>query len=239
MFLTQYGLGSVALAFTDREGGVSTGPWASLNLGAAGADDAAHVETNLQRVADAIGADCLVRMRQVHGANVHIVESAPGDQSPTVDALVTDQRHVGLLVRVADCLPVVLADPEAGVVAVAHAGRKGMQLGIIAATLEAMKHKGAQQISAWLGPRACGRCYEVPTAMADAVAADVPAARSRTTWGTDALDIGAGVGSQLEAVGVTVHDIGRELCTIEDERLFSYRRQGVESGRFGAVVMLR
>jgi hypothetical protein len=75
--------------------------------------------------------------------------------------------------------------------------------------------------------------------MADDVATVVPEARSTTSWGTPAADIGAGAAAQLAAAGVEVHDIGADVCTIEDERFFSHRRQGSASGRFGAVVALR
>ncbi len=238
MFRTRFAIDRVDVAFTDREGGVSTGPWASLNLGTGGADDPSNVEANLKLVASAIGAVRLVTMTQVHGADVAVV-GPDDDQTPVADALVTDQAGVALLVRVADCLPVVLADEDAGVIAVAHAGRKGMQTGVVGNTVAAMKQLGARHISAWMGPRACGNCYEVPAQMADEVATAVPAARSTTSWGTPALDIGAGVEAQLRAAGVHVCDIGSDLCTIEDERLFSYRRQGIQSGRFGAVVVLR
>jgi copper oxidase (laccase) domain-containing protein len=75
--------------------------------------------------------------------------------------------------------------------------------------------------------------------MADAVAAAVPEARSTTSWGTPALDIGAGVIAQLRELGVQVNDLGDHVCTIEDERFYSYRRQGQDSGRFGAVAVIR
>jgi copper oxidase (laccase) domain-containing protein len=85
----------------------------------------------------------------------------------------------------------------------------------------------------------CGRCYELPAELADAVAAVVPEAKATTSWGTPAADIGAGVVAQLRAAEVDVDDIGAEVCTIEDERFYSYRRQGNSSGRFGALVVLR
>ncbi len=234
----RFALDRVDVAFTDREGGVSTGPWASLNLGTGGADDPSNVEANLKLLAGAMGVARIVTMRLVNVVDVAIV-GPDDDQRFVADALVTDQVGVALLVRVADCLPVVLADADAGVIAVAHAGRKGMQSGVVINTVTAMRQLEAERISAWMGPRACGNCYEVPAQMADEVATAVPAARSTTSWRTPALDIGAGVENQLRAAGVQVHDLGADLCTIEDERLFSYRRQGIQSGRFGAVVVLR
>ena len=90
-----------------------------------------------------------------------------------------------------------------------------------------------------MGPRVCGRCYELPADMAEAVADAVPEARSTTSWGTPAADIGAGVVAQLSARDVVVHDVGADLCTVEDERFFSYRREGDASGRFAAFAVLR
>lgn len=236
--LLRYTAGAVDVVCTDREGGVSTGPWSSLNLGTGGGDDPANVRANLAIVAEAVAARQLVSMTQVHGAEVYVVKGYT-DVTPAADALVTDMPDTALMVRVADCLPVALADVNSGIIAVAHAGRTGMQNGIIAATVAAMTGLGASAIQSWLGPRACGRCYEVPAAMADEVAAVIPAARSTTSWGTAALDIGAGVRAQLEAEGVSVDDIGHNMCTIEDERWFSYRRQGADSGRFSVVVTRR
>ena len=239
MFLIRETIGPVDVAFTNREGGVSTGPWSSLNLGTSNADDPASVQENLRLLAVALGVSTLVRMTQVHGADVSVVDTAYAGQIPTADALVTDRPGIGLLVRVADCIPIVLADEAARVVAVAHGGRAGMELGVVTHTLDAMRALGAQSIRAWMGPRACGSCYEVPEALADRVAAVVPAARSTTSWGTPALDIGAGIRAQFAADGVKVTDIGEDLCTIENDTFFSYRRQGADAGRFGAVVVLR
>ena len=111
--------------------------------------------------------------------------------------------------------------------------------GVVPAALDAVRERGATRIEAWVGPRVCGRCYELPSDMADDVAAAVPEARSTTSWGTPAADIGAGVVAQLTAGGVVVHDVGADLCTVEDERFFSFRREGDVSGRFAAFAVLR
>ena len=102
-----------------------------------------------------------------------------------------------------------------------------------------LRARGAQDLTAWVGPRACGSCYEVPAEMRAEVAAAEPAAFSETSWGTPALDVGAAVVAQLTREDVEVHDLGTGTCTIEDERFWSYRRQGKQAGRFGAVVALR
>lgn len=231
--------GRVAFGFTDRLGGTSDGPWESLNLGTSNGDDSAKVQRNIQLVAGGFGVDRLVRMTQVHGADVTWTDEVADGDIPVADALLTDQPGVGVLVRVADCTPVVLAalaEPLAGVV---HCGREGLVRGVVPAALAAMRERGASEIEAWVGPRACGRCYELPGTMADAVAKVVPEARSTTSWGTPAVDIGAGVVAQLQAEGVRVTDLGADKCTIEHDEWFSYRRQGQDSGRFGAIAVIR
>src|SRR3546814_12111627 len=103
---------------------------------------------------------------------------------------------VGLMVRVADCVPILLADASAGVVSAVHAGRGGMSLDIATLTVEQMAARGATDIEAWIGPHVCGRCYEVPEAMRDEVSRSVPASYSTTDSGTPALDIGPGGAAQ-------------------------------------------
>lgn len=239
MFFHRETVGRVEFAFSDREGGLSAGPWASLNLGTSNGDDPNLVQGNLELVADHLGVDRLVRMTQVHGADVAWTDAVAIGEIPVVDALLTDQVGVGVLVRVADCTPIVLAGLDEAVAGVIHCGREGLVQGVVPAAIGAVRDRGAESIEAWIGPRACGRCYEVPEEMADAVAAAVPEARSTTSWGTPALDIGAGVAAQLHELGVRVNDLGDHSCTIEDERFYSYRRQGQDSGRFGAIAVIR
>jgi YfiH family protein len=140
------------------------------------------------------------------------------------------------MIRVADCVPVLLADVQAGVVGAAHAGRQGVALDIVGRTVERMRALGADRITAWVGPHVCGRCYEVPEQMRDEVAALVPATRAQTTWGTPSLDLGAGVLAQLGAAGVEA--VAVERCTLEDPALHSYRRDGAASGRIAGLVWL-
>lgn len=169
-------------------------------------------------------------MSQVHGERV-VEAGGPREQC---DGIVTDRPDVVLLVRVADCVPVLLADPDAGVIGAAHAGRPGMAAGVVPATVSRMRELGARRIGAWLGPSVCGRCYEVPAALRAEVAAVEPASASTTSWGTPALDVAAGVRAQLERDGVEVHDRGR--CTRESPDLYSYRRDGDRAGRLAGVV---
>jgi YfiH family protein len=180
------------------------------------------------------------RLDQVHGADVvHVVDDrppGPDDEVPVADALVTTRRGVGLMVRVADCVPVLLADPEAGVVGAVHSGRIGTTLDVTGRAVEEMRALGARDVRAWIGPHVCGRCYEVPAQLRDEVAAVVPSTRSETSWGTPALDLGAGVAAQLAAAGVPA--VSADRCTLEDERLHSYRRDGAGSGRLAAMVWM-
>jgi YfiH family protein len=242
VFAYQDNRGSVEIAFTDRHGGTSGGPFASLNLSTRSADEPKTVSDNLAFLAEAFAAGGLVRrivlMDQVHGADVHVVDETTLDEpAPSVDALVTSLPGVVLMARAADCVPVLLADAEAGVVAAVHAGRPGLVAGVVPRALESMRDVGARTVEAWLGPHVCGRCYEVPEQMRAEVAAMVPEAFSETSWGTPAVDIGAGLLAQLAREGVPAADVSR--CTIEDEDFYSYRRQGQSSGRMGGLVWLR
>jgi polyphenol oxidase len=231
-------LRDVRFAFTDRFGGASRPPYGELNLGGSG-EDPDLVGENFRRVADAFGLrpDGIVRVSQVHGRDVHVVcpgDTLPPAPMPKADALVTTRPDVVLAVRAADCLPVLFAGE--GVVGAAHSGRKGMYVGVVPATVEAMRQLGAERITAVLGPYACGKCYEVPGEMRAEVAEQVPASYSETSWGTPAIDVAAGVRSQLAELGVEVVDA--TACTIESENLYSYRREGPVSGRLAGLVKL-
>lgn len=230
--------GRVDVAFTDRHGGVSGGPFASLNLAVNGSEDPARVEENLRILARELAPDgTLALMRQVHGADVAVVDGRPAAEPPEADALVSRTAGVALVVRAADCVPVLLADVGRGVVAAAHAGRPGLVAGVVPATVAAMHDLGAERITAWVGPHVCGSCYEVPEQMRADVAAVVPEAFAETSWGTPSVDVGAGVVAQLRAAGVDVVDASR--CTREDDDLYSYRRQGIDSGRLAGLVRVR
>lgn len=179
----------------------------------------------------------LARASQVHGDEVLLVDApTPLGQAPTADALVTTKRGLGLMVRVADCVPVVLADVEAGVVGAVHSGRPGTVLDIATRAVGLMREQGASDIAAWVGPHVCGSCYEVPEQLRAEVSAVVPEAHAETSWGTPSLDIGAGVRAQLERAGVAVVEVGG--CTREEPGLHSYRRDGSAAGRFAGLVWL-
>jgi YfiH family protein len=229
--------------FTGREGGVSTGEHAGLNLARHVGDDEHAVERNRELLAAEIGAP-LVFVEQVHSADVHVLPEADAlpaqDPAPVVraDAIVTDRADVALAIMVADCLPVLLSDPVAGVVAAAHAGRRGLLDGVLEATLEQMRRLGSRpgDITASIGPAICGACYEVPAQMREDAAARLPATASTTRWGTPALDLRAGAVDVLREAGLPAEAIDAEHpCTLEDERFFSYRRSAT-TGRFVGVL---
>jgi polyphenol oxidase len=228
-------------AMSDRYGGASTAPYDELNLGDHVGDAPAAVAENRRRLAAAVDLDPgrLVLMRQVHGRAVAVVEDAqdPAAPPPEADALVTASPGLGLVVLVADCVPVLLAARRSDVAAVAHAGRRGVQAGIVPATVAAMRALGSRpdRIVAVVGPAVCGRCYEVPRELADEVTAVEPAAAATSSSGTPALDLRAAVVAQLLAAGVGTVEAD-PWCTAESPDLFSHRRDGV-TGRCAGVVV--
>jgi polyphenol oxidase len=229
-------------AFTDRWGGVSAVPYEELNLGGAVGDDPGAVLANRAAAARGYGLDPerVVWMNQVHGREVARVDGPWGaGPVPAADGVVTARRGLALAVLTADCVPVLLADPVAGVTGAAHAGRPGLVAGVVPATVEAMVSLGASpgRITARTGPAVCGRCYEVPAGLRAEVAAAVPAARSETSWGTPAVDVTAGVLAQLAAAGVR-DVLASGVCTLESADHFSYRRDRV-TGRLAGYVWLK
>lgn len=211
----------------------------SLELG----DDRAAVLGRRTALAARFGAP-VAYVRQVHGAAVQVCAEPPRAADPVAaaDALASASVEVALAVLVADCVPVLLADPAAGVVAAVHAGRRGLVAGVVAAAVEAMVSLGAEPaaVRAVLGPAVCGACYEVPAALRDEVAAAVPGTASTTSWGTPALDLPSGVRSRLAEAGIgSVVDLS--VCTLTDSRWFSHRGSATSErppGRFAGVVRL-
>jgi YfiH family protein len=225
---------------TTRAGGASRAPFDSFNLSSGVGDDPAAVSANRRRLARGIGlpVESVQWMRQIHGTEVKLVRLPGTDEHDGVDVMVTDRPGLALSVLTADCVPVLLADPDAGVIGVAHAGRVGAAAGVLGAALTAMSGLGArpERIEALLGPAVCGACYEVPPAMRAEVDAALPGSASRTRAGTPGLDLRAGLRTQLTALGVTRVDTDPR-CTIEDAALYSHRRDR-RTGRLAAVTWL-
>jgi len=225
---------------TTRAGGASLPPFDTFNLGDHVGDDPAAVAANRIRLAAAIGLspDRVVWMNQVHGDHIEVVDGPRDTAFDDTDGLVTRTPRLALAVVSADCVPVLLADARAGVVAAVHAGRVGARDGVVARAVEVMLSVGAHEpdISVLLGPAVSGRNYEVPAAMADEVEAALPGSRTTTSKGTPGLDLRAGIACQLRALGVSAIDIDPR-CTVEDVNLFSHRR-GAPTGRLASVVWM-
>ena len=217
---------------------LTAAPGPAANLGDHVGDDPAAVARAREGVAAALGlpGERVLYARQVHGRSVAVATGPWPAGPPEDDAIVTDRPGLALAVLVADCVPVLLADPERGVVGVAHAGRRGMDEGVVGAALAAMRDLGATRVRAVLGPSVCGRCYEVPAALRDDVAARHPVTASVTWTATPALDVAAGVLEQLAAAGVPARQLPG--CTVESPDLGSVRRSGPGAPRWAGLVHL-
>nr|WP_120492257.1 peptidoglycan editing factor PgeF [Corynebacterium lactis] len=226
--------------FTNRRGGFSLPPYGSFNLGDHVGDDPVAVERNRQRLADAMGIsrDRFVYMEQIHSNTVTVVTGPASAPVSATDAIVTAEPGLALVVLVADCVPVLLSDDTAGVVAAVHAGRIGARNGIVAKSVAKMVELGAspENIHALLGPAASGERYEVPESMADDVEKHLPGSKTRTRQGTVGVDVRAGLIRQLYGLGVR-HVNTEPSCTIGSEQYFSYRREGTTGRQAGVVVL--
>jgi hypothetical protein len=219
----------VKYSFTDRTGGLSTGAFLSRNLATHVGDEYATVSSNRMQLQAEIGLP-IEYMNQVHGAVVaKIVEDLAGE--PTADALITQRRDIALAVMVADCIPLLLAASHT--VAAVHVGRKGLLNEVARATLKEMRSIDDSQITAVVGPSICGQCYEVSSDVYEEVTKSFPLSASTTRAGGLALDLVRPLIAQLQQQGVSV--INESRCTVEDDDLFSYRRDGVTGRQVGVV----
>lgn len=242
----------VRVAFSRRPSAVEpTGAGnVSLSVGSESGRPGAVLATRA-RLAAAVGLQPgdVIYAEQVHGTGVARVGKADRGRGteelasaiPRADALVTTETGVGLAVLAADCVPLVLVLPGRAVAAV-HAGRRGVEAGVVPAALEVLADGHAAEVVAVMGPAIGGCCYEVPADLADRVTALVPAMRATTRWGTPALDVRAGVLSQLEETEVgRVEAVGG--CTFcGEESWFSARlsastlQRGGPVGRHAGIV---
>jgi YfiH family protein len=225
-------LAGARAVFTTRRGGVSSGPYASLNLGRLTDDRPEAVGRNRERLSDQL-AVTLSLIRQVHGVEVRRVSKAtdPGAELPEADGQATTTRGLGMMALVADCLPLAVAGE--GAVAVMHAGWRGLAAGIVVQGVSAVRDLGERgPLSAAIGPGAGPCCYEVGDEVHAAFAMD-GAHNARN------LDLKAIARRQLETAGLrTVHDVG--LCTIcgDESLFFSHRRDRGVTGRQAGVAWL-
>ena len=236
------------VVFTGRggtaTGGSSRSRYAAANLGSHVGDEPAAVVAARSALAGALGipASAMTFMHPDHGRGVAVVDTPtgimPGAELRDVDALVTDQPGIGLVALAADCAPVILVEPESGVVATVHSGWRGLALDVVGAAVDRIEQQGgrADRLRAYLGPAICGSCYPVPADRAAQVAAVRPEAVTRAHDGQPAIDVRVGIAARLAELGVGVELVGG--CTAEDPGLYSHRRDGLTGRQAGAVAMV-
>ena len=224
--------------FFTRNGGVSTGAFASLNCSLSGKDDAVAVRENRRRAAAALGLEdrALCGLTQVHGKRVVVADEAwPEDQRPEADGVVTRQVGLALGIITGDCAPVLFADHAAGVIGAAHAGWRGAVAGVLEETVSAMEALGAarRDVVAVVGPCIHQISYEVASDLRDAVLAREPADARFFAIGKRAgrwqFDLPSYCAARLAALGVAVSVLAHD--TLADEtRFFSHRRNTLAGG---------
>ena len=224
------GIQAIALS---RNGGISLAPFDSLNLASYVGDSAENVSANLAIAKGLVSASEISVMNAEHGNTVHIV-CEPGVAQPG-DGLITKQTDLALVALAADCVPFGLVDPVNGVIAVGHAGWRGVLANVMQALLDEFVSTGAQlkHTQAVIGPAICAKCYEVPAERVEQFRVVRPDAIASSRN----LDLIAGVKSVLATQVTKIHEISG--CTLESSDLFSYRRAaGEPTGRGGLVVAI-
>ncbi len=217
--------------FFTREGGVSAGPYATLNASLSGGDDPAAVAENRRRIAATVGVEVLLGLSQVHGAEVvRVTQPWAVGAGPRADAMVTDRPGIGLGIITADCAPVLFAAP--GMVGAAHAGWRGALAGVLEAVVAAM---GGAGVRAAVGPCIGPQSYEVAADLRDAVLARDPADVCFFAGGRPGhwlFDLPGYCAARLRAAGAEVTVVAAD--TLADEaRFFSHRRRTLAGG--GAI----
>ena len=220
-------------AFFTRRGGTGDGLYASLNCGFGSDDAPALVEANRARAMALLDlpAAALVTVHQIHSADVSIVERPwPRSENPKADALVTDRPGVALGILTADCVPILFADTEAGVIGAAHSGWKGTRDGISAATVAAMERLGARRdrIHAAIGPAIQQASYEVGPEFPERFTIGDPTTERffspSTRPGHFMFDLPGLIETQLNALGLAAVERSHHDTAAEPELFFSYRR---------------
>ncbi len=246
-YAVEDGNGRFSCAFSTRQGGVSEGRCASMNLGLTRHDPKENVLENRRRFEMATGFSQPKMLRQVHSATVLDIPSEEEDGVQEGDALVSGALGRALGVLTADCLPVILYDPVPSAVGIAHASRVGTAQGVSAAAVKKMVDRhGADpsRLHAYLGPGIGPCCYEVGKEVLEDHQKGVPGWREFATPRGDnkfVLDLWGLNRSQLESSGVPARQIHcLDLCTAcRPKEFFSYRRDGPGTGRMMSVVFLQ
>lgn len=238
---------------TTRQGGTSAGPYATLNLGLHVGDEDASVVENRRRALEALGCalEDAVFAQQVHGHRATVI--TPDDRGrgareldgavPASDALVTSSRGLALVVLVADCLPALLVDPEAGVLAVVHAGWRGTAAAAMVCAVAAAQRLGAEpaRMHAVLGPAISAARYQVGAEVVAAVGQAPGGAPSGVAFEQPDgwhLDLVRANEHQLFGAGVPAEHVVKSGVSTDDERFFSDRRAR-PCGRFALLARLR
>lgn len=260
IFPSLSGFSELVHAVSTRRGGVSQPPFAALNLTWASGDDAQAVEENHRRLCAALGVarEAVVSSRQVHSAEVRRVGAAHrGRFIPACDGLITDEHGVPLLLRFADCVPLLLHDPRRKAIGLAHAGWRGTVAGMAQATVRAMTEAFGTRpddLVAALGPAIGPCCYEIgPEVVAEVEATFGPdngllkanpkskaqSSKPQESDGTLYFDLWAANAHQLRAAGVERIEIAGLCTACHRDEFFSYRAENGRTGHHGALLCLR
>lgn len=239
-------LSGLTHGFFGRKGGTSTGLYESLNIGQGSADEARNIRENRDLIRRAMGADHLLSCFQIHSSTViHVTER--WTNRPQADAMVTDVPGLALCILSADCVPVLFADPDAGIVGAAHAGWKGALAGVCQATISKMEELGAERgnITAAIGPAIQQASYEVGPEFRDTFVGQAEWSDRLFIAGKEDrsyFDLTGYVQKVLHDEGIgAIDNLGHDTCQME-EMYFSNRRRNqkgeADYGRNGSVIVL-
>ena len=216
------------LLFTASSGGVSRDEFTSFNLALHVGDQPESVEANRYFLQSLVSTDSLVFMDQIHGNDCLVVDQV-SNQTSKVDALITQQMNVGLVVQVADCLPILIEGSD--VVAALHVGRRGMANGLIQNTVAQIRKLSSSKLVAMIGPGICGKCYEVDELTYEEIVKIHPQADA----GSRHLDVRRASSAQLIAENIEVKSV--DICTKENMNFYSYRRDGKTGRQVGVIAL--
>ncbi len=211
-------------------------------------DDPVHIANCRNALADLLNvtADRLIVPRQTHSANVAVISSFPIDENSidNVDALITNIPGIALCINTADCVPIVMTDPQAGIVAAVHSGWRGTVAKIAVKTIEEMMLLGAKRdrIDVVMGPSICLKCFEVGEEVADIFRKSFPGSKSvADNYPKPHVDLSRAICAQLTESGILPKNIVTPpICShCYPDHLFSARHLGIKSGRTATIAMLR